>query len=285
MNCFFVSDIHGKINRYLSLFNEIERELPEYVFIGGDILPHQMHFQKYNNKTIENFILDFLIPKFQELKIKLKDNYPEIFLILGNDDHRVEETFVLEGDSLGIWKYIHNKTVKIKDYTISGYSFIPPTPFQLKDWEKYDVSRYVDPGSTPPTTGSRSIDPDYNPEYSTIKKDLETFFSKLDSDKAILLFHSPPYKTNLDRAALDGQKVDHVPLDVHVGSIAIMRYIEEFQPFLTLHGHIHESTSITGQFKQQFGKTWAFNAANDTQQLSIIKFDLENPDNAKRVLI
>ncbi len=35
--------------------------------------------------------------------------------------------------------------------------------------------------------------------------------------------------------------VDHVPLDLHVGSMAVRRFIESRQPMLTLHGHIHES--------------------------------------------
>jgi len=41
-----------------------------------------------------------------------------------------------------------------------------------------------------------------------------------------MVLHSPPYDTGLDRAALDGRSVDHAPLDVHVGSIAIRRFIE-----------------------------------------------------------
>ena len=72
-----------------------------------------------------------------------------------------------------------------------------------------------------------------------------------DLSRAMFLFHTPPYNTGLDRAALDGKKVNYVDLDVHVGSIAVRRFIESRQPLLTLHGHIHESARITGSGKNE----------------------------------
>ena len=54
--------------------------------------------------------------------------------------------------------------------------------------------------------------------------------------RAVFLFHTPPYNTGLDRAALDGKKVNYVDLDVHVGSIAVRRFIESKQPLLTCTG-------------------------------------------------
>jgi Icc-related predicted phosphoesterase len=99
-----------------------------------------------------------------------------------------------------------------------------------------------------------------------------------------MLFHSPPYQTNLDRAALDGVKIDHVPLDVYVGSIAIKRFIEERKPMITLHGHVHESARITGFWSEKIGRTFAFNAATDQKGLSIIKLPLNNPAAADRII-
>ena len=154
-------------------------------------------------------------------------NYPEIFIILGNDDSKLHEASMLDISSTGIFTYINERKIKFKDYTIAGYSYIPPTPFRNKDWEKYDVSRYLDPGCVSPLIGYRSIPvSDENILYYTIKKDLENLFPENDLSKTICLFHSPPYQTNLDRAALDGKFIDHVPLDVNVGSIAIKEFIE-----------------------------------------------------------
>lgn len=156
----------------------------------------------------------------------------------------------------------------------------------LKDWERYDVSRYVDPGCISPETGYRSVEvPANGKRYRTIQKDLEDLTGDQDLSRFICLFHSPPHKTKLDRAGLDGQTVDHVPLDVHVGSIAIRRFIEERQPLVTLHGHIHESTRITGSWRDRLGRTYLFNAAHDGPELALIRFDLEDLHSAERELI
>ncbi len=279
--CFFVSDLHGKLNRYEKLFIQIEEEKPESVFFGGDLLPHSL-------KKVENyddFTTDFIFPNLRRLKQELKDHYPQIFLILGNDDARSEEKKFKEESDKGLFHYINQKLFPLKKYPVYGYAFVPPTPFQIKDWEKYDVSRYVDPGCIHPTEGFRTTEIDEDIEYATIQKDLDTLTNNKDVSNAIFLFHSPPYKTFLDRAGLDGKMIDYVPMDVNVGSIAIKRFIEEKQPLITLHGHIHESTRLTGQWKQQFGRTISFNAAHDGPELSIIKFDIENPGNAKRFLL
>ncbi len=278
--CFFVSDLHGHFDRYEKLFRQIEEDKPDAVFFGGDLLPHA--FKKLEN--YDDFTTDFLFPQLHQLKKVLKEKYPQVFLILGNDDTRCEEEIFQEESKKGLFHYINQKKNYLNDYPVFGYSFVPPTPFQLKDWEKYDVSRYVDPGCIHPTEGSRTIETNEDIEYATIKNDLEILTENEDLSNAIFLFHSPPYKTNLDRAALDGIMVEHVPLDVNVGSIAIKRFIEDKQPLVTLHGHIHESTRLTGYWQQQFGKTISLNAAHDGPELALIKFDLENPEKAERIL-
>jgi Icc-related predicted phosphoesterase len=103
-------------------------------------------------------------------------------------------------------------------------------------------------------------------------------------DHAVFVFHSPPHRTNLDRAPLDGKSVEHVPLDVHVGSIAIRRFIERTQPLVTLHGHVHESARLTGSWRDTIGRTHLFTAAHDGPELALVRFDLENPAAAVREL-
>ncbi len=103
--------------------------------------------------------------------------------------------------------------------------------------------------------------------------------------RAVLLFHTPPHETRLDRAALDGRAIDDVPLDVHVGSIAVRRFIEETQPLVTLHGHIHESARLTGGWRDRIGETHLFSAAHDGPELALVQFDLEKPADAERLLL
>jgi Icc-related predicted phosphoesterase len=285
-NCFFVSDLHGHLDRYRKLFAAIVSELPAAVFIGGDILPSGLMMSMAAERGQVDYINDFLIPKFSMLKEQLGDAYPRVFIILGNDDGRFEEVSMLNGTTYGIWQYIHNRREKYGNHTIYGYANIPPSPFLLKDWERYDVSRYVDPGCVPPNEGHRTVPiTEHEAQYSTIKGDLDQLTGAADLSNAIFLFHTPPHDTNLDRAALDGKTIDHVPLDVHIGSIAVRRFIESRQPLLTLHGHVHESASLTGSWHERIGNTYSFSAAHNGSELALIRFDLNNLNDANRELI
>jgi uncharacterized protein len=286
IKAFFVTDIHGSVDRYRKLFSLIEKEEPEILFLGGDILPTSMMVARKDEEKFDDFFQDFLVKGFQDLRNKMKEGYPEVFVIAGNDDGKDLEYRLLESEKTGVWKYINNKSIVYKGFEIFGYCWVPPTPFRLKDWERYDVSRYVDPGCVSPEEGGHHSDVNERDlKFKTIKEDLDELTENRDISKSIFLFHSPPYKTNLDRAALDGKFIDYAPLDVHVGSIAIQRFIQNRQPLFTLHGHIHESTRITGEWADKMGNTLCLNAAHDGIELSVIMMDLEDLKNCIRILI
>jgi len=285
-DCFFVSDLHGNVEKYIKLFEFVKNKMPKILFMGGDLLPSGSGILSKPVNNIDHFVNDFLIVEFEKLKKQLTNEYPDIYLILGNDDARIEEVDFVEAEQKGIWHYASMKRFGYGDFTIIGYPYVPPTPFQLKDWEKYDVSRYIDPGCISPEEGRRTIAiEEHEIKYSTIEKDLTELTKDLSFDKLIFLFHSPPYKTDLDRAALDGKMIDHIPLDVNVGSIAIKRIIEKNQPWITMHGHVHESARLTGNWAENINNTFSFNAAHDGPELSLIIFQLENPSEANRILI
>jgi uncharacterized protein len=65
---------------------------------------------------------------------------------------------------------------------------------------------------------------------------------------AVFTLHVPPYGSGLDNApALEDMKVvtrGGEPVMVPVGSTAVRKVIEEFQPLLGLHGHVHESRGV-----------------------------------------
>jgi uncharacterized protein len=122
-------------------------------------------------------------------------------------------------------------------------------------------------------------------KYVTIKDDLERFTKNQDMAAAIFLFHVPPYQTKLDQSARAGKMIDHVPLDVSIGSIAVRRFIEARQPLLTLHGHVHESTRLSGSWRDLIGRTQCFSAAYDGPELALVRFDPDNLDAASRELI
>jgi uncharacterized protein len=280
--CHFCSDMHGSTSRYRKLFDAMLSERPCAVFLGGDLLPNALAA----GEGPPDFVRDFLAVELGQVRERLAEAYPEIFVILGNDDLRAEEEAVLEAQASGLWQYVHGRRVDAPTFSVYGYSSVPPTPFHLKDWERYDVSRYVDPGCVSPEEGRRSVAHDERDvRYGTILADLAALVDEDDLESAVFLFHSPPYDTLLDRAALDGQMVDHVPLDVHVGSIAIRRFIEERQPLLTLHGHVHESARLTGEWRDRIGRTHLLSAAYDGPELALVRFDPEALGGATRELL
>jgi len=283
--CFFVSDLHGKLSRYQALFAAIRNENPRAVFVGGDVLPGSAGSGLVSHgRFIEEFMIAGFCGVWRDLQDRHDGQATACFLIPGNDDPRECETDLLAGERAGAWTCVHNKTAEFDGYRVFGYPFIPPTPFALKDWERYDVSRFVDPGCVSPEDGYRTTEqrPD-DVRYRTIARDLEAFGDSLES--AIVLFHAPPYQTPLDRADLEGVIVDYVPVDVHVGSIAVKRFIEKQQPLLTLHGHVHESARLTGTWQHTIGRTVCFSAAHDGEELALIRFDPQDLDSATRELL
>ena len=78
-----------------------------------------------------------------------------------------------------------------------------------------------------------------------------------DMERAIFNFHAPPYGTGLDEApALDDtlRPIHGGAVMKAVGSTAVRDAILEYQPMLSVHGHIHESRGI-----KKMGRTLAIN--------------------------
>jgi Icc-related predicted phosphoesterase len=121
--------------------------------------------------------------------------------------------------------------------------------------------------------------------YRTIQKDLEVLAGACPMDSTVMLFHAPPHDTALDLADLAGTTVEHVPVDPHVGSIAIRRFIDRRQPLVTLHGHIHEAARLSGTWRGRIGRTEIFGAAHDGPELAVVRFDLEDLASAERLLL
>ncbi len=75
-------------------------------------------------------------------------------------------------------------------------------------------------------------------------------------ERLVLGLHAPPFDTQLDVAP----KIDWDTLTIqgqdsaHVGSTAVKEVIEQVQPILSLHGHIHESRAAI-----RIGRTLAIN--------------------------
>jgi Icc-related predicted phosphoesterase len=87
-------------------------------------------------------------------------------------------------------------------------------------------------------------------------------------ERVIFNFHCPPHGTSLDEApALDDelQIVSAGRVLKHVGSTAVREAIEEAEPALAVHGHIHESRGVT-----RLGRTLAVNPGSSYEQGTLL---------------
>ena len=79
----------------------------------------------------------------------------------------------------------------------------------------------------------------------------------------IFNFHCPPYDTNLDVAPKLDKNLKPIIIatgveTIHVGSVAVRKAIDRYQPLLGLHGHIHESKAV-----QSLNRTLALNPGSE----------------------
>jgi Icc-related predicted phosphoesterase len=84
-----------------------------------------------------------------------------------------------------------------------------------------------------------------------------------DPAGAIFNIHVPPRDSSLDTAFEVDEELRYVtrggrPHEIATGSSAVRQIIEEAQPLLSLHGHIHESKGVT-----TIGRTVAINPGSD----------------------
>jgi Icc-related predicted phosphoesterase len=100
-------------------------------------------------------------------------------------------------------------------------------------------------------------------------------------ERLVLGLHAPPYDTQLDVApkihwdslTVQGQDV------AHVGSTAVKEVIDEVQPLLSLHGHIHESRAAV-----RMGRTLAINPGSSYVEgtLSGVVVELDGKSKVKK---
>ena len=112
-------------------------------------------------------------------------------------------------------------------------------------------------------------------------------FRYIDVGQGELGPHLAPAEAGLRVQGEEGDPalfIDHVPLDCHVGSIAVRRLIEQKQPLITLHGHIHESAKRMGSWRDKIGETHLFSAAHHGPELALVRFDPAAPTHAPNAL-
>lgn len=199
-----------------------------------------------------------------------------VFLIAGNDDCAIN-TGILQNSR--DYHFVHNRRIRLNDdFEIVGYSFVNPTPFPLKDWEKPDLPEVgKNPNAGVKSTANGFVEFKLENKGDCIQRDLSSELFTTNASNTVYVMHASPYDTCLDMSIKK----------IHLGSRAIREFIEKNQPYLTLHGHNHATVHASGEFVQKIGKTTSMAAGNNHEfpELAALVFDLYEPEKAERMKI
>jgi len=275
MKCLYTSDIHGEIHLYQELLTLAISSSAEIIVLGGDLLPSFPPTKRYEDMVPNQriFAQQFLSPFFK--RVLEATSVKQIFLIPGNWD--LGYSYLFNEPVEGIIDLSQRSYRLMNGYELIGYPFIPPTPFRPKDYEKMDDQETNWPPQKNPSYIRSSeqdeqltpVDPYlYLKQQETIKENLKRLPKPLYHKRGIYIMHSPPFGTRLD--FIQGGK--------SAGSRSIRGFIEETQPLLTLHGHIHESPELSGTYIDRIGGTLSINPGQFTfrDKLHAVTFELEN---------
>ena len=268
MRVLFVTDLHGNRWKYDRLSEAAKDFRADVVINGGDMLP-------WNNDPFKQgeFITSCLDNHFSRF-----DSAGIYYLCCpGNDDLRIFDQLFEETCK----KYPFVICLAQRKFEVGGYEFIGMNrvvdyPFQLKDRCRMDTDDYIfqeqfGKGLLSTPDGWQEIDDwfAYAKTLPTIEAELNRLVRPEDMEKSVYVIHMPPYRLGLDKCYHGAE----------VGSEAIYNFLKEYQPKLSLHGHIHESPEVTGQWQAKLGRTTCIQPGqlNEfsyvTIDLSTMKFD------------
>ena len=229
----FASDIHGDIKRIDALLRKGIGSSSPTIILGGDLFKAG---RKNDIDSQENFLRKEVEPRFSKYRGR-------VLTIFGNNDWRsVADRF---SDLCPSIEPFEGKFAKLDDGTVlAGLSYVSPTPFMMKDWERLD--RYGPNRERGELNGFCSIG-DGVVECSliggrTMADEIEDLG---DMGGKVLVSHGPPHGTCAD---LSGWKE-------HLGSMDLSKAITEMRPEAVLCGHIHEAPASSGKAICKLGST------------------------------
>ena len=273
MKILYTSDIHANPEHLYAMLKVAARDAVQAVIIGGDIVPH--HLPEDDTLGVlpaqALYLKNVLIPAIEEFK---KHHQAAIYLDLANDDFICNRN-ILKNHNFELFNLLHLQQHRFTEHVdIIGYMMVPPTPFYRKDWEKPDSPEMpYAPGNTVALDGFISINGQLVETFidlaanDTIEKDLTRLSESIDRP-FIFVAHSPPYQTPLDM--LDS--------GLHVGSISIKRFIEDWSRkgllIAALHGHIHGAPYRSGSIQTIIENTVCINPGQDEGRGSNLRYVL-----------
>jgi Icc-related predicted phosphoesterase len=184
-------------------------------------------------QLFERVMLDELRRWIELADERLEEIGAELFIIAGNDDPWSVDDVLRSGERV---VFCDDQVVRVAGHEMISLSYANPTPWK----------------------SPRELD------ESVLYARLRALADQLEEpETAIFNLHVPPYDSELDRAIEISPDLTRVykggqPVEIPVGSHAVRQIIEEVQPLLALHGHIHESRGSV-----RIGRTLAINSGSE----------------------
>jgi Icc-related predicted phosphoesterase len=260
---FFTSDLHGQGRLYEELVALAAVRRPRVVIIGGDLAPHATGAEgiAFQRVFLEGFLVEFA------RRLREGSSATELLLLMGNDDWAANHDCLDRHDG-SLWRVLHGRAHTVDGVTLAGASWVPITPFGIKDWERWEDGADESPPCLDGWISSRGVlerhhfDPAQR--APTIAEALEGLARLAPPGRTVFVLHSPARDTLCDM--IGAQR--------HVGSRAIRAFIERHAPPLVLSGHIHESPRVSRSYRDTIGRTVVVNPGQfGTPLLSGVWFD------------
>ncbi len=269
MRLLYATDLHGLPQHLQELFRIAGRWQPQVLLVGGDALCEADTADPADSQA--TFVRTEIRHFFEALRQQQPDI--NIAVLFGNHDWLCSYDSMKSVSQEGLVRILGpDRTTDLAGYSFLGYSYTPPSPHQVKDFERFDFPGQAyrfDGGLIWDRLQGRPV-PVHPPEYLAKEPSIQEDLSRvpiIETTDWILACHAPPARTNLDILCGMG----------HVGSESIRQFILQRQPLLSLHGHIHESPRLSGRFWQRLGGTIAVNPGQRTDSLAAVLIDI-SPD-------
>ena len=262
MKLVYVTDLHGSKWKYERIFEIAQAIKADVVINGGDMLPKDGDLFKQGK-----FINEYLDQYFSQF------NSAGIYYLcyLGNDDLGIfDQLFEETCEKHSFVVSLAQRKFEIGNHEFIGMNWVVDYPFRLKDRCRKDTDDYQfqeqnGSGLLSTPEGWREINDwiSYANRLPTIHQEMNGLVSPRNIMNAVYVIHMPPYKLGLD-ICYDGREV---------GSEAIHNFLEDNQPMLSLHGHIHESPEISGKWYGKLGRTICIQPGQ-SEKLTYVMIDL-----------
>ena len=265
MKVLYFTDLHGSRWKYQRSAKLAITQKVDVVINGGDIL-------SYLDDDVSDFIANVFRPSCAML-----NRAGILFLFMaGNDDPIVFDQDI--ANATKDYPLVHNiaqRKISLGRYDFIGMNWVNDYHFRLKDRCRLDYfGAPIKQQDGPPVLFMQSTQIDNWEEYvrrlPTLQDELQRLPKPRRLARPVYVIHMPPYHLGL--AMVNRRGLGRAD----VGSKSVYDFIQTRQPWLTLHGHIHESPELTGVWLKKVGRTTVIQPGqNDALSFVYVVGDLQ----------